>query len=231
MRLRPIIFSLIFLPLAAGLAWAPPREVICETTQHTYCPAKIEEAAAPLRSGSLFFSSRKFSAIERQARETVPELAALTFRRTPLWTIKVTAEISPEVFPLQIGDQRYLVRANGLVEPADSNAQPVIIFASPDDWLETDRRHLKNLDSAAIQRLSDLSGQFRSFSPRVTKIVFISPQEIRLYFDGKSPAVVRADEEQWLGRQLAALQAFFRSSTMTDTYQELDARFADLIVR
>lgn len=223
--------ALVFFPIAGAVVFAPPRAVVCETAQHTYCPEQIEAEAAQLRSASFFLSPGKFAALERQSREQTPELASLTIRRTPLWTIRLTAEMSPAVFPLQIDNQDYLVRANGLVEKSEPTGQPALIFAEPDRWLETDRRRLKNLDPESIAMLGALAEQLRGFSPRVTKIIFISPQEIRLHFDGKNPAIVRADDEEWLPRQLAALQAFFRSSTMADTYQELDARFADLIVR
>ncbi len=231
MRRRTLFFALASPPIIFGLLRLPPRQVICETTEHTYCPAPVETLVATLKKASFLRSPGQFLEIERKSRELMPELATMRFRRSLLWTISATVEISPAAFPALVENQSYLVRANGLVESTEPSTQPAIIFASPEAWLNADRSRITNLRSEDVQLLGELHRQFSNFSPRITKFVFISPQETKLYFDGKNPAIVRSDDENWLPQQLAALQAFFRSSTIADTYQEIDARFTDLVIR
>lgn len=231
MHWRRLLLAGILLVVLVGLCLARPRLVVCLTTEHTYCPNQLQELTHTLANHSFFWAPHYYAQLSTQAAVQEPALAQLSFRRRWDWSIMATAEMSPIVLPIQVNGQDYAVRANGWVTTSDYVAQPLFILVNPDQWLNTSRSRIQGLTPQELQNLSKLYQQYQQFTPRVTKITLHSLTELNLSLEGKSPIIVRADEEAWLEPQLTALQGFFRSSTIATDYQEVDARFTDLVVR
>lgn len=207
--------------MGVGAGVIRPLKVECVTAEHTFCPNHVAAPMGRLETSSLLLAPRQYDEIEAAMRQAEPTFVSVEFKRTVVGGILAIVEFSPEVLTVQVDQDTYSIRANGLMEKTDKTVQPPLILTDPDQQLSEEQ----------IKLLVKLYEQYRHFSPRVTKMTYISQNEIRLSLEGKNPIIVRADEEAWLDRQLAALQAFFRSSTMAEEYQELDARFSDLVVK
>lgn len=223
---------LLLIPIGIVMAIvAKPIKVDCITTQHTYCPAQVEEVVKQLSDKKFLLARRHFNQIKTQAMSVEPALSKVEFKQTPWWGIQAVIEMSPVVLTISTENQSFELRANGLLMTTQIEPPIPLIIDEPSRWLSEDLGQVNNLDSADIERLAKLYNQYSEFSPRVTKIVFHSTDEIKLFIEGHGPILVRADDFQWLDHQLAALQAFFRTSTIASDYQELDARFSNLVVR
>ncbi len=124
----------------------------------------------------------------------------------------------------------YEVRENGLLTKRELDLPLIPILESPTQ-VKNSKLNSDVWSNDSLHTVEVLMKDLSSFTPRIKKIVLKNPSHIELYPEGHGVIMLTVLTPGELARQLSTLQAFFRSSTMKDTYQELDVRFANLVVK
>ena len=224
---RKIIWTVLSVAILGAvitsIAFLKPRKINCITSENTFCPKQIETAIQTLSHESFWTVPQKKSQLESEIHAFSPEFLSLDLMRTPTTAIEVVVHLAQPLFPVQIDGESFIARNNGTLTPeAEASSLPLII------------RNTENWDNLSEKELLLLQKWYKLMqrnSLNFTKLEFISLQELRAWPEGKNVIILRADDEKWIQRQLNTLQAFFHSTTIAETYQELDVRFSDLIVK
>lgn len=209
------LFVFVFL---GWLLTRQPRGYECLTDLNTVCPTEIETALAPLGETALWrLESRKAGIIEQAEKD--PRFISADVSLSPLQIVKVKVQLAQPLFPFTAEGQNWQLLSNSQAQPAGETAFPNIEFGSVEQ--------ARNLSQTEKEELTKLYQRLRSFSPRVRKILVLTSTEVEVYPENTGKVLFTlADVE----RQLATLQAFFRSTTMNQTYQVLDVRFSEVAV-
>jgi len=204
-----------------GLGWLltrQPRGYECLTHLNTVCPTEIEAALAPLGERALWrLESRNAEIIEQAQKD--PRFISADVSLSPLQIVKVKVQLAQPLFPFTAEGQNWQLLSNSQAQPTGEAAFPNIEFGSV--------VQARNLSQTEKEELTKLYQRLRSFTPRVRKILVLTSTEVEVYPENTGKVLFTlADVE----RQLATLQAFFRSTTMNQSYQVLDVRFSEVAV-
>lgn len=225
--------SLVALFFLSGVGWLlalTPRSILCLTPENTYCPEEWLEPLAPLKKTSFWRLASPQPELLQSVKDAHPEITSLSIKPTLSLQAKVLVGQSRVVFPLSIEGTTYLVRENGLLTRKDME-DALIPELARSEQKKNDTLDTTIWPTDVLQNVETLLQATRHLTPRIKKIVLIDRFTVQLYPDGSGPILVRVDSAPDIPEQLSTLQAFFRSSTMERTYQELDVRFATLVIR
>jgi len=213
-----ILVSLVVLGAFGWLLTRQPRGYECLTDLNTFCPAEIEAALAPLGETPLWrLESRKAQILEQA--KTDPRFISAEISLSPLQIIKAKVQLAQPLFPFTAEGQNWQLLSNSQAQPTGETAFPNIEFGSV--------AQAKALTQAEKDELTKLYQRLRSFSPRVRKILVLTSTEVEVYPENTGKVLFTLANVE---RQLATLQAFFRSTTIHQTYQVLDVRFSEVAV-
>jgi hypothetical protein len=194
-----------------------PRGYECLTTVNTVCPPAIEAQFSSLRETPIWRAQKHFAELQKQ--NTDPRIMKSTFSISPLQIAQVSIEIAEPLFPFSAHNQHYQLLANGQPFPSEAATFPNLEFSSLEG--------VQQLSPEQQQELKILYQRLRTFTPRIRKILVLTPTEVEVYPENAGKVLFTVQDVE---RQLTTLQAFFRSTTINQTYQVLDVRFSEVAV-
>lgn len=187
------------------------------TNINTVCPPEIEKHFAALQDVPLWQIQQRFLAIWEQNQD--PRLVTANLSLSPLQKAIVRVELADALFPLSAQGKNWQMLSNGKLLPSEEAFFPNLEF--------NNQEQAERLSESERQELKTLYQRSRTFTPRIRKILVLTSTEVEVYPENTGKILFTLQEVE---RQLATLQAFFRSTTINQTYQVLDVRFSEVAV-
>jgi hypothetical protein len=232
---------LLFIPIMIAIGWVAwhfsAREINCETTTHTFCPADIDERLQSLKKVSWWRLNQPWKKISTELHQTYPEITTLRLQRQWNGTLQIWLEQAPVLVRVKLADQPPLnLHTNGILTASADTDGPLILLPHPESWFyasdEQWRWRTEVWTEPVVKNFPALVKEaLLTEQQRIQSIEAISPQEIIVHLNSGQRAIVRIDRPEDWTRQRSTLQAFFRSTTINPAWQEVDVRFHDIIVR
>lgn len=200
------------------------------TTENTYCLSEWNEHLSQLERTSFWRVPSRAKTLEAELSTRFPAIASVEVRRTATLGVQVVITQARALFPIQLNGKTYEVRENGLLTQRDLDLPLIPELENASDVQDL-RLSSQKWTNANLLTLETLQKDAQYFSPRIKKILLVDATKVVLYPEGHGSILIHVSTQGELARQMSTLQAFFRSSTMKDTYQELDVRFDNLVVK
>lgn len=194
-----------------------PRGYECLTTVNTLCPTEIERHFSSLRGTPIWKIQQHF--VELQQENTDARLSQSSLSISPLQVAQVKVELADPYFPFSVENEHFQMLSNGKVFSSEAATFPNLELASVEQAQE--------LSEEQREQLKVLYQRLRTFTPRIRKILVLTPTEVEVYPENAGKVLFTLQDVE---RQLTTLQAFFRSTTINQTYQVLDVRFSEVAV-
>ncbi len=221
-----------FIWLFVSILFFTPRKVECITTVNTYCSQSIEQQLQGIKKRSFWRVTTVAEPLLTEITHTNTTVAAIELQRTWYGTVRATVTEAEVLFPLRIENTDFAVRSNGALTPLSSPSTPIVVLNALDLAEKNGSTYASvSFTEDQIVQLDTLHARLSNFQPNITKIVIHEMQKIEVFPDGSGPVYMHIASEEELNRQLNTLQAIFHSTTMETSYQTLDIRFRDVIMK
>jgi hypothetical protein len=220
-----ILFVISLLGVLAWWVWQPARNITCFTSDNYHCSPNTRQALSLVETKPWirlpFFLSELRTAVVAVEDDVIDVELSRSLPRE----VSVEIVMADTIFQATTQEKTWSMLSNGVMKPVSGEAEllfPLFYFES--------EQQIQSLTLAERQQAGWLQSTFKNFNPRCKRLQFVSSTEIVAEFETIGQVIFKLGDTDDMEKQLATLQAFLRSSTMSQDYSILDVRFDGLAV-